>query len=195
MKLVPAQIMFISLILIGLMLTGGWGYIEFSVYGTEEIILEDDLNKIKDKFLEINAVNVNFDEVKQKYEEELVNFDSLKYVVATRDNFVEILQLIKVLAEKNEVEIMGIAPEMEDSFPAIKSILETTGKHIERYPIHCRIKGDFLKIGAFLESLETIASALNIGKIKMNTMLEKDGRISSDLVLFSYIYLEEIKGK
>jgi Tfp pilus assembly protein PilO len=177
-----------------IVLTGAWwGYYTFYVVGEEISQKEAQLEKLDEKFEEIAQISESYDVIKQRFEQIESNFDTLKNVLPNRDSFVKVLEEIRHVADKQKIKVISLSPLLDDTFPAIKTNLNFTEKHIERYPIQMRIMGDYLTIGKFLEEVTAIPGVVNIARVALDTDLDEGGTLACDLMLYTYMFLEKVK--
>ena len=155
--------------------------------------LENEYAGIEKNFLILAKIEESYDDVKKRHLDQTLEFDSLKLTIPGFDTYAEVIQSIRAIANKQAIKIESFLPEMDDSFPALKTKLNYTGKHIERRPIQLRLYGNYLTIGLFLEEILRLEKTVNIHSIHLETVLNESEILSCDLVLFAYIYFDEYK--
>lgn len=132
---------------------------------------------------QIIEANTDLMEVMKATQEE---FDSLRFVIPKREAYVNVLESVREIAARQNVEIITLSPIREDSYPAIKNWLKVSQKYVERYSLQVRLSGKFINIGAFLEELMGMSAMVNIGRISMETELESEGTLACEIVLYTY---------
>jgi len=115
----------------------------------------------------------------------------LKATIPTLDTYANVIEEVRKIADKQSLKIESFRPEMDDSYPALKTKLNFTELHIERRPIQLRVYGNYFTIGSFLEEILELNEIINIHSIQIETELSESNIISCDLVLFAYIYFEK----
>ncbi len=170
-----------------------WGRIVVWGYGVEIRVQEDALDHLEENFIKLATAEETYDEIKNRYKDQLSQFDSLKQGIPNRDTFVSVLEEIRTIAEKQHLEIVSLSPVLEDSFPAIKYKLSFTGKHVERYPVQLQVLGDYLNIGAFLSEISSQKAIINFSRIHIASELEADSKLSCKVTLFTYMFLENVR--
>ncbi|MCH7658823.1 MAG: type 4a pilus biogenesis protein PilO [Bacteroidetes bacterium] len=184
---------FFSLISLIIISTLWWIYADVWKNGSETSVLEKKMDGIEKNFLMMAQIEDTYDEVKNRHTVQTREFDSLKATIPGFETYAEVLQSIRAIANKQAIKIESFLPEMDDSFPALKTKLNYTGKHIERRPIQLRLYGNYLTIGLFLEEILRLEKTVNIHSIHLETVLNESEILSCDLVLFAYIYFDEYK--
>ncbi|MFQ6607317.1 MAG: type 4a pilus biogenesis protein PilO [Fidelibacterota bacterium] len=187
------RLIFYALVSMLVISTVWWVYADVVENGTEIKRLEKNLTSIDNNFIMLAKIEESYEDVKEKHAEQIVGFDSLKAFIPTFDAYAEVLEAIRSTANKQAINIESFHPELDDSFPALKTKLTFTKKHIERRPIQLRIYGNFMTIGSFLEELLQLEKTVNIYSILIETELNDSEILSSDIVLFAYIFIDESK--
>jgi len=173
--------------------TAWWVWANIYVNGQQIDYHKKELAKLEKQFQDLIEVQESYDKVKARHQSKLAEFDTLKTVIVYgQDAYIRHLEGIRNLAQKQNIQISTLSPSMEDSFPAIKSQLRFTKKHIERYPVQIRMLGDFLTIGAFLEELLALPVTVNIGRISMETELTSAGNLACEIILYTYVFLDQM---
>ncbi len=184
---------FFSLISLIIISTLWWLYTDVWMNGAKTDELEKKMIAIEKNFQMMAQIEESYDDVKNRHMIQTREFDSLKTTIPGYDTYAEVLQSIRDIANKELITIESFHPEMDDSFPALKTKLKFTGKHIERRPIQLRIYGNFMTIGSFLEEILQLEKIVNIHSIHLETELNNSELLSCDLVLFAYIYFDDNK--
>lgn len=187
------RLIFFSLISLLTTTTLWWVYADVVQNGSEIEELENEYAGIEKNFLILAEIEESYDDVKKRHSDQSLEFDSLKLSIPGFDTYAEVIQSIRGIASKQDIKIESFHPEMDDSFPALKTKLNYTGKHIERRPIQLRLYGNYMTIGSFLEEILRLEKTVNIHSIHLETELNKSKILSCDLVLFAYIYFDEYK--
>jgi len=187
------RLIFFSLISILFTTTLWWIYADVMQNGGEIKELEDEYAGIEKNFLILAEIEESYDDVKKRHSDQILGFDSLKSTIPGFDTYAEVIQSIRGIASRQAIKIESFHPEMDDSFPALKTKLNYTGKHIERRPIQLRIYGNYMTIGSFLEEIILLEKTVNIHSINLETAMNESKILSCDLVLFAYIYFNEYK--
>ncbi len=184
---------FFALVFVLLIATIWWVWADKYVNGQQISNHKEELAKLEKQFQDLIEVQESYDKVKVRHQSKLAEFDSLKTrIVYGQDAYIRHLESIRNLAQKQNIQISTLSPSMDDSFPAIKSKLRFTKKHIERYTVQIRLLGNFLTIGAFLEELLNMPVMINIGRITMETELTSAGNLACEVILYTYVFLDQI---
>ncbi len=184
---------FFALITILVISTSMWIYYDVMENGKEINKLENKYSGIENNFIMLAQIEESYDEVKQKHSDTIEHFDSLKTTIPTFDKYTNVLEKIRRLANKQAITIESFHPKMDDSFPALKTKLKYTQKHVERRPIQLRLYGTYFTIGAFLEEILKFDTIVNIHSLNLETELSDANMLSCDLVLFAYIFFDEYR--
>ncbi|MFQ6612726.1 MAG: type 4a pilus biogenesis protein PilO [Fidelibacterota bacterium] len=184
---------FLGLIALIILAAGWWGWYSVYVIGNEISEKEAQLEKLDGKFEEIAQITESYDVIKERFDKIESDFDTLRNVVSNRDSFVTVLEEIRRIAETQNVKVITLSPLLDDTFPAIKTNLNFTEKHIERYPIQMRIMGDYLTLGKFLEEVTAIPATVNIARVSLDTDLNEGGILACELMLYTYVFLDDVK--
>jgi len=184
---------FFALITILVISTSMWIYYDVMENGKEINKLEKKYSGIENNFIMLAQIEESYDEVKQKHSDTIEYFDSLKTTIPTFDKYTNVLEKIRRLANKQAITIESFHPKMDDSFPALKTKLKYTQKHVERRPIQLRLYGTYFTIGAFLEEILKFDKIVNIHSLNLETELSDANMLSCDLVLFAYIFFDEYR--
>jgi Tfp pilus assembly protein PilO len=187
-----SRLTFFALLIVLILATLTWIWYDFVVFGRQITEKENRIEKIDRDFEKLNDIKDDFSTIQAKYDSSLAEFDTLKKVIPEPKDYVTVLETIRSIAKKQDIEIESFRPIQEDTFPAIKYLLTFTGKHLVRRPIQMRISGDFLTIGTFLEEVLKMKSAVNIESLTIETELNEGGILTCDLVFFSYMFLENV---
>lgn len=187
------RIIFFILVAVLFVSTGLWTYFDVIENGDEMEKLEKEYNVIENNFIMLSQIEEGYDEVKERHVSKIIEFDSLKTTIPDFDTYANVIEKIREIAEKQSITIESFHPKMEDSFPALKTKLNYTQKHIERRPIQLRIYGNYLTIGSFVEEILKIEKIVNVYTMNLETELNNSEILSCDIVLFAYIIFDELR--
>ncbi len=186
------QTLFIALTGLLVLAFSGWSWAKFSVYGPSIETSSKELKELQTRSKDMEFIKSNIISMKNTFENTKIEFDTLKSTVPDNNSYVNLLQEIRELANKHDIRIISFSPRLMDSFPAIKTFLTYSPKHIERYPVQIRLFGEYLKLGAFMEEMLVLPSIVNIGRLTLESELTQEGGISCTMVLFTYMYKQTI---
>ena len=167
-----------------------WAFFVFGANGGAIRDLKTQIEQLEQQFSEVEAVGHNYAGIEARYNEKLTEYDALKADIPNREAYTQIFGAIRELATRQNVQILSLSPLLEDSFPALKSKLKTTDRHIERYPVEFQIRGDYLTIGTMLEELLNLPAVINIGAVNLESELESGGLILGQIILYTYTMFE-----
>jgi len=184
---------FYSLLVFLILSTSVWIWADWIIIGGKNREYKKRIDIFNQRFTELENVSETYPELKKMYDIKISDFDSLKVKIPNIDVYVLGLEMIRNLAEKQNVKIISLSPDLSDTYPAIKNHLKFTGKHIERYTGQVQLQGDFLSIGTFLTELLTLPMTINIGKIRIESELSKGEDLSCELVVYTYIFFDKVK--
>jgi len=170
--------------------TIGWFYYTVSVIGVRASELEYELAEINDRFNELAMVSDSYDDFKVKFNQKVIDFNTLQSVIPNNQNYAIVLEDIRQIAEKHKLQIVSLAPSLNDVYPALYTELKIPKNHIECYPLQFKFYGDFLTIGSFLEDLLDLKTGVNIANLKLETEMEHGGVLTCELNLYTYIFIE-----
>ncbi len=183
---------FFATIVILLLATGGWFYYTVSVAGNAISTLEEELSDIKGRFDELSMVSESYDDFKLRFTQKVADFDTLKNIIPDNQAYATVLEQIRQLSEQHKLQIVTLAPLLNDTYPALYTELKIPKNHVECYPVQFKFYGDFLTIGAFLDDLMKLETRVNIANLKLETEMEHGGMIACELNLFTYIFIEGV---
>ena len=183
------QYTFYAAIVVLLLSFGGWIYQDLYVYGQEKSVYRKELNQLDMKFHELSAVRNSYENVKIAYDRKVDNFDTLKLDMSPNNQtFLNLMTSLRELASKQNLTVPSLSPKLEDSYPALKTRLNLTNKHVIRYPVELTIRGDYLTIGAYLEEIIAHDKVFNLGRISIDTDIETPETLTCSLILYAYLY-------
>lgn len=186
---------FYSLLVFLILSTSVWIWADWIIIGGKNREYKKKIDIFNQRFTELENVSETYPELKKMYDIRISDFDSLKFKIPDNAAYVSVLESIRDLAKRQNVQIISISPNLSGTYPAIKSHLKFTGKHIERYTVQLQIYGDYLSIGAFLEEILSMPMIVNVGKISLETELEEGYGLSCELLLYTYIFFDEVKAR
>lgn len=185
------KLTFFALISILLVTTGWWLWTGVWNNGGKIREKKSELVKLEIQYNQLLEINESYSSIQERYHNELAKLDFLKSEIPNRDSFVKVFEEIRQIANRQNIKIKSLSPNLEDSYPGIKHKLKLTKKYIERYPVEIQIEGEFLTIGIFLEEILSLPTILNIGRIKLDTELDVEGVLACELTLFAYIFFDD----
>lgn len=181
---------FFATVILLLLSTLGWTYYTFFIAGNRITELESELATINDRFNELSMVSESYDEFKLRFNEKVVDFDTLKTIIPDNQAYARVLDQIRQGAEKHKLQIISLAPSLSDIYPALYTEMRIPKNHIECYPVQFNFYGDFLTIGAFLDDLLEMDMHVNIANMSIETEMEHGGLLTCELNLYTYIFIE-----
>ncbi len=170
--------------------TGSWFYYTVVIAGTRIAELDGELTTINDRFNELAMVSETYEDFKIRFLDKVVAFDTLKSVIPDNQEYATILEQIRQAAEKHKLQVISLAPSLNDTYPALYTEMTIPKNHIECYPVQIKFYGDFLTIGAFLDDLLELDNYVNIANLKLETEMEHGGLLTCELNLYTYIFIE-----
>jgi len=177
--------------LITLVITSiAWFYYTVGVLGARSSELESELDGLNSRFNELAMVSDSYDDFKLKFNQKVVDFDTLQTIIPNNQGYATVLEEIRQIAEKHKLQIISMSPSLNDIYPAQYTEMKIPKNHIECYPLQFKFYGDFLTIGAFLEDLLELESGINIANMKLETEMEHGGVLTCELNLYTYIFIE-----
>ena len=160
-------------------------------------------NKIKqgiisaeDDFVRLRNERGNYTSIKDTREKRVQYFDTLKEQIPLKENirgansYVETLDIIQRIAEKNNIIIEVFKPILINTFPEIEVDDKQLDQSIERYLLEMECNGDFLSIGKFLEELQNQDRIINLLKFNFETEYGIEGRLFCEAILYTYVFSE-----
>ena len=160
-------------------------------------------NKIKqgiisaeDDFVRLRNERGNYTSIKDTREKRVQYFDTLKEQIPLKENirgansYVETLDIIQRIAEKNNIIIEVFKPILINTFPEIEVDDKQLDQSIERYLLEMECNGDFLSIGKFLEELQNQDRIINLLKFNIETEYGIEGRLFCEAILYTYVFSE-----
>jgi len=168
-----------------------WGLKIILLDGNQLIQKKNDLASLDAKIKILNQTVEYYPVVKSQYRNVVTDFDTLQYDISTHDTYVDVLEKIRYLARKQGIQIISLSPDLTDSFPSIKSQLTTTQKYIERIPVQLHILGDLASIVALIQELAAGEEIINVGTMSIESELEVGGKLSGELLLYTYWLVDE----
>lgn len=145
-------------------------------------------------FTRISNERANYTTIKSTREEQLQYFDTLKIHIPFKENvkgansYIETLDIIHRIAEKNNVTIIVLKPILENTFPQIEADNKILDQRIERYLVKIECNGDFISIGKFFEELQNQERIINLLKFNIATEYEIKGNLFCEALLYTYVF-------
>lgn len=158
--------------------------------GKQTSRLETELAEINGRFNELAMVSDSYDDFKVKFNEKVIDFDTLRTIIPDNESYAVVLETVRQIAEKHKLQIISLAPSLNDIYPALYTELKIPKNHIECYPLQFKFYGDFLTIGSFLDDLMELEYNINIANLKLETEVEHGGVLTCELNLYTYIFIE-----
>lgn len=184
---------FFGTIIFLVLATSGWFYYTVAVSGPRISELEIELQGIKDRFDELAGITESYDEFKLRFMEKVEQFDTLKTIIPDNQGYASVLEEIRQISERHKLQIISLAPSLNDTYPALYTELKIPRNHVECYPVQIKFYGDFLTIGAFLDDLLEMRHLVNIANLKLETEMEFGGMLTCELNLYTYIFIQGAK--
>ena len=183
------NIFFGTLIML-LITTVGWFYYTFAVAGKAIGELEVEYAGINSRFNELAVVSESYDDFKLRFNEKLSDFDTLRTIIPDNQGYATVLEQIRQTSEKHKLQVISLAPSLNDVYPALYSEMKIPKNHVECYPVQFKFYGDYLTIGAFLDDILKLETQVNIANLKLETEMEHGGMLTCELNLYTYIFIE-----
>jgi len=181
---------FVLYSLLTLLLLGGWFYAATWGPGKKRADAIQKLAELNAKVKRLQEIKDTYDTVQRRFKQKQAEFDSLEAKVPTQQEYVELLQQIRDLATKQNLNVKSLAPEWQDSFPPLYRYERIIQRKIVRYPVHLVASGTFLQVGAFLESLGQLPKIVNLDHLTLETNLQEANTLTCEIVLHTYTRVE-----
>jgi len=181
---------FIATVAFLLISTVGLTYYTAVVAGSRISELDVELAGINARFDELAEVTETYDEFKLRFTQKVADFDTLKTVIPDNQAYTQVLEAIRSLYEKHKLQVISLAPSLNDTYPALYTEMKIPRNHVECYPVQIKFYGDYLTIGAFLDDLLALDYLVNIANLKLETEMEYGGMLTCELNLYTYIFIE-----
>ncbi len=182
--------LFFGTVILLLLATVGWFYYTFGVAGKQIKELEVELAGINDRFNELAMVSESYDDFKLRFNEKIADFDTLRTIIPDNQGYATVLEQIRQTSEKHKLQVISLAPSLNDVYPALYSEMKIPKNHVECYPVQFKFYGDYLTIGSFLDDLLDLKTQVNIANLKLETEMEHGGMLTCELNLYTYIFIE-----
>lgn len=167
-----------------------WLYYSFGVAGKKITSLESELDEINNRFNELAMVSESYDDFKLRFTEKVAEFDTLQNIIPDNQGYAVTLEQIRQIAEKHKLQIISLAPSLNDTYPALYTEMKISKNHLECYPVQLKFYGDFLTIGSFLDDILDLTSQVNIANLKLETEMQHGGMLTCELNLYTYIFIQ-----
>ncbi len=168
----------------------GWIWVKWNVYQPRMVEMNSELETLNIKFKELDQMKNNLPQVREAFEATSQNFDTLKTRLTDNQSYVAMLEEIRSIAEKHNVEILSLSPSLSDSYPSIHTFLNHGNKHVERYPVQGRMQGEFFNICMMLDEITELPVDINIGKVKMESEMTEGKIVGCDVLFLTYMLVE-----
>ena len=181
---------FFGTIAVLVLTTVGWFYYTVGIAGARISELDVELNTINDRFNELAMVSESYEEFKLRFIEKVAAFDTLQNIIPGNQDYAMVLEQIRLAAERHKLQIISLAPQLNDIYPALSTEMSIPKNHVECYPVQIKFYGDYLTIGTFLDDLLDLDENVNIANLKLETEMEQGGTLTCELNLYTYIFIE-----
>ena len=147
-------------------------------------------------FVRLRNERGNYTSIKDTREKRVQYFDTLKERIPLKENirgdnsYVETLDIIQRIAEKNNIIINVFKPILINTFPEIEVEDKQLDQSIERYLLEMECNGDFISIGKFLEEIQNQNRIINLLKFNIETEYGTEGRLFCETILYTYVFSE-----
>ena len=167
-----------------------WFYYTFAIAGNRITELQSELNVINARFDELAMVSESYDEFKLRFTEKVIAFDTLRSVIPGNQEYAKVLEQIRAATERHKLQIISLAPSLNDIYPSLFTEMKLAKNHIECYPVQIKFYGDYLTIGSFLDDILELKTQVNVANLKIETEMEHGGLLTCELNLYTYIFIE-----
>lgn len=147
-------------------------------------------------FVRLRNERGNYTSIKDTREKRVQYFNTLKEQIPSKENirgansYVETLDIIQRIAEKNNIIIDVFKPILINTFPEIEVEDKQLDQTIERYLLEMECNGDFISIGKFLEEMQNQDRIINLLKFNIETEYGAEGRLFCEAILYTYVFSE-----
>ena len=147
-------------------------------------------------FVRLRNERGNYTSIKESRAKQVENFDTLKVHIPIKENargansYIETLDIIQGVAEKNNITIGIFKPILINTFPEIEVQAKKLDQSIERYWLEMECNGDFISIGKFFEELQNQERMVNLFKFNIETEYGSAGRLFCEAILYTYVFSE-----
>jgi len=181
---------FIGLLATLLLSTIGFIVYTVGVAGQQKQSLDEQLASLNQRFDELAMVSDSYDAFKEKFNERVRDFDTLKVRIPGNQSYARTLEAIRNAAEENMLEVVALSPQLNDVYPALHTNQELVHKHVECFPVEIQSYGRFMELARFLDDLAAMDMLINIANLNIETEMEHGGVLACQLTLFTYIFNE-----
>ncbi len=183
---------FFSLVGFLVVATAAWAYFNMGILGRQKTDLDAQLLDLNQRFDELAMVSETYDEFKLRFDQRVAAFDTLRNIIPDNETYTESLNQIRAAAQENRLEIITLAPMLNDIYPALYANLTLMKNHVECYIVQMKVYGDFMMLASFLDDLQELDMQVNLAKLSMESEMEEGGTLFCEIQLFTYIYIEGI---
>ncbi len=180
---------FFTTLIVLLIATVGWFYYTVGIAGVRIGELDAELDHINSRFNELGKAS-EMDDFKLRFNQKVADFDTLINVIPGNQGYASVLEDIRQTAERHKLQIISLAPSLNDTYPALYTELVIPRNHVECYPVQFKFYGDYLTIGSFLDDLLELKIQVNIANLKLETEMQYGGMLTCELNLYTYIFIE-----
>ena len=158
--------------------------------------VKKDMMTAENNFKKLQNERANYSTIKQSREMQAINFDTLKLHIPLKDNhngtntYIQTLDIIHNIAERNNVVIDEFKPILVNTFPDIPTEASLLDKRIERYIVELQCHSNFLSLGRFFEDLRDHERIINLLKFNIETEFGSDGGLFCEVILYTYVFAE-----
>ncbi len=179
--------------LIGTMavMTIAWVWYSFGIAGKRLEEINGEVEALNEQFAELAMVADSYDQFKTSFDEQVEAFAALQETIPSNQEYAGTLEQIRDAAQELKLQIIALSPMLADAYPALHTGYKRVKTHVECYPVELKIYGDYLSIGQFVEEVEGMGDIVNIARLTLETEMEAGGTLSCDMLLFTYIFVEE----
>ena len=138
----------------------------------------------------------NYSTIKQTRELQIANFDTLKTHIPYKENdkgyntYIESLDIIHEIANRNNVTIDVFKPMLVNTFPDIEVEASLLDKKIERYIVEVECHSNFISLGKFFQDLQNNERIINLLKFNIETEFSNVGGLFCEATLYTYVFSE-----
>ncbi|MBU0529473.1 type 4a pilus biogenesis protein PilO [bacterium] len=158
--------------------------------------IKQEMISAESNFKKLSNERANYSSIKEARDRQIQYFDTLKIHIPLKENdrgtnpYIETLDIIQQVAEKNNIAISVFRPILTNTFPDINVKDKQLNKTIKRYLLEMECNGDFLSIGKFFEALQNQERFVNLLKFDIETERGIDGRLLCKALLYTYVFSE-----
>ena len=173
-----------------------WFFSFFVIDVREYKKIKQGIISAENDFVRLRNKRGNYTAIKDTREKQIQYFNTLKEQIPLKENirgtnsYIETLDIIQRIAEKNNIIIDVFKPILINTFPEIEVEDKQLDLSIERYLLEMECNGDFISIGKFLEEMQNQDRIINLLKFNIETEYGTEGRLFCEAILYTYIFSE-----